>query len=127
MASGGTIVVQPADKATLGVHVANVQISKNLTDPNCSRTAQALLSNWQTALRRLGSTGEFRIGHGDDGQCAHVHPAPFNGGFYIWTVPRSCKVFLSRKTAKPLDYAGAGRAPEGAYRGLGHCRCRSGH
>jgi len=107
--------------------MAKVSISANLTHSNCVRMAQTLGQHWQTDLTGLGSTGDFMIGHGNDGGCKDVHAAPYKGSFWIWTDGRGCSVFLSLRQGNPRDYAGAGRVPAGAYRGSGHCGCRSGH
>jgi hypothetical protein len=107
--------------------MANVSISPNLTDPQCVFVAQSLQQYWQTALTQMGSSGEFRIGHGRDGRCTRMHSAPWNGGLWIWSDPRGCEIFLSLKSGKPRDYAGAGRVPAGTYRGVGHCGCGAGH
>lgn len=106
--------------------MASVSISSNLTDTSCVRTARELQQKWQSELTRLGSTGDFTIGHGDDGKCSHVEGEPFNGNLWIWTSPRNCDVFLS-KQGNHIDYAGAGRDIEGAYRGTGGCQCGRGH
>lgn len=107
--------------------MATVSISPNLTDPHCVRMAQALAQVWQTELTRMASTGDFLIGHGKDGRCMDMHSAPYNGNFWIWTYGRGCKVFITLRTGKPRDYAGAGRVPAGTYRGSGHCVCGHGH
>jgi hypothetical protein len=106
--------------------MANVSISATLTDPNCMRQARAQALHWQAELSRMGSQGDFLVGHGADGACDTVHAAPFNGSFYIWTVPRHCNVFVSESENR-IDYAGAGRDATGAYGGSGHCVCGGGH
>jgi len=106
--------------------MAIVSVSANLTHPHCVQRVKNLQVHWQAELTRMGSRGEFKVGHGADGTCTAVHAAPFDGNFWIWTVPRKCNVFLSEE-GNEIDYAGAGRDTTGAYCGTGHCRCGSGH
>jgi hypothetical protein len=59
--------------------MAHVSISANLTDPDCKRTAETHRRHWEKELTRLGSNGEFKIGHGANGRCADMHSTPWNG------------------------------------------------
>ena len=109
--------------------MANVFISPNLSDAHCIQKAQAHQRRWQSVLTQKGSTGDFTIGHGEDGSCSDVHKEPkepFNARFYIWSDPHRCPVFLS-EGGNTIAYAGAGRDAAGAYLDTGHCKCRSGH
>lgn len=109
--------------------MANVFISPNLSDAHCIQKAQAHQRRWQSVLTLKGSTGDFTIGHGEDGSCSDVHKEPkepFNARFYIWSDPHRCPVFLS-EGGNTIAYAGAGRDAAGAYLDTGHCKCGSGH
>ena len=116
----------PAFTLTRTQLMATVSISTNLTDPNCTQKAQILLQKWRSDLTRKGSKGYFQIGHGSDGKCSHTHGSPFDGNFWIWSSPRGCNVFLSEE-GNYIDYAGAGRDAASSYRGVGRCRCGTGH
>jgi hypothetical protein len=108
--------------------MATVRISANVTDPACVRVTRQLQQAWQTELTRRGSTGDFHIIHGADQGCAEVHSQPFNGGFWIETLPGRCPVFLTERLGRPSHFAGAGRhADTHAYRGTGRCTCGGGH
>ena len=107
--------------------MTKVSISKNLTHPQCVLAAQHFQQYWQLVLTQAGSNGDFIIGHGANGRCAHMHAAPWNRNLWIWSNPRGCKVFLSLKAKVHRDYCGAGRVAGGAYRGVGHCSCGGQH
>jgi hypothetical protein len=106
--------------------MATVIRSENITHQECTQRADQLALAWQEGLTGLGSDGAFRIEHGKDWTCDATHGLTFNGGFYIVTSARGCKVFVTRAD-NPSDYVGASEVDLTRYPGPGRCRCGHDH
>jgi hypothetical protein len=108
--------------------MAIVRRSRKITDAECIKKADAAAEAWQAGLTERGSRGPFLIGHGGDRPCEEAHGRVADKGFYIWTLPGPCYVFLTQ-AGRPSEFAGALRVRTALLRyvGPGHCSCGQHH